>query len=157
VAGRRWVGALLLLAALAACVAAAPGVSSVASQLHPPDCASNQSAADCPTEMAAQFRAQIASDLRRGQSPQQIVAEFEQQYGPAVLALPTGGGLGTLAWWLPPVVLVIGAGVASVLIRAWRRRGGAGRPATAEPDGPGDGGPGRGPDPEIPAEVRARM
>jgi cytochrome c-type biogenesis protein CcmH/NrfF len=143
--------ALLLLAALALCLAAAPSVSSVASMLHPPDCASDMSAADCPTAMAAQFRAQIRADLSRGQSEQQIVAEFEQQYGAGVLALPAGGGLGTLAWWLPPIVLVIGAGVASVLLRAWRRR--------AAPPPPADGPHGDGDEParEVAAEVRARM
>jgi cytochrome c-type biogenesis protein CcmH len=143
----RWLGALVLFAALACAIAATPTVTSVASQLHPPDCASDMSAADCPTQMADQFRAQILADLDRGESAQQIVSEFEQQYGPGVLALPSRGGIGALAWWLPPIALVIGAGVASVLVRAWRRRG---MPRGDEPPPPE---PGR----EISAEVRARM
>ena len=139
-----------LFAALLFCMAATPSVSSVAAQLHPPDCASGMSAADCPTQLADQFRAQILADLNAGQTPQQIVAAFEQQYGAGVLALPSQNGLGALAWWLPPIVIVIGAGVLSVLLRAWRRRGAA--PAAADP---ASGGPP--PDGEISAEVRARM
>ncbi len=155
--GRRrgWLGAILLLAALAACLAAGPSVNSIALQLHPPDCASDQSAADCPTQMAGQFRAEIQADLSKGQTEQQIIADFEQKYGPAVLALPTGPGLGTFAWWLPPIILVIGAGVASVLVRAWRRRAaapaGADAEAGATPPAPGEG------KRDIPDEVRARM
>ncbi len=147
-----WLG-LLLLAALSVCVAAAPSVGSIATMLHPPDCASDQSAANCPTQMAGQFRADIRVDLGKGQSQQQIIDEFEQQYGPAVLALPTGPGLGTFAWWLPPIVLVIGAGIASIVVAAWRRR--AARPSGISP--PGAGSPPDEPSPEITAEVRARM
>lgn len=145
--GRAGVAAVILLALLGLCLAAAPSVSSVAAQLHPPDCASDQSAATCPTAMAAQFRAKIAAELAQGESQQQIVAGFERQYGAAVLELPQGRGLGTLAWWLPPIALVIGAGIFSVFLAAWRRRTAA-APARANETPASD---------EVPPEVRERM
>jgi cytochrome c-type biogenesis protein CcmH/NrfF len=129
---------------LAVALAAAPSVDSVAAQLRPPDCPTVTSAADCPSQLAAEWRARIAAELARGESPQQVVDGFVRDYGPAALALPPRRGLGALAWWLPPLAVAAGGAVAAAWLVAARR---AGRGGAAPPTpGPGEA--------ELPPELR---
>jgi len=109
-------------------------VQAVAAGLRCPVC-QNLSVADSPSELAQQMRAEIATRLRAGQSPDQIRQFFASRYGRWILLSPSGSGLGLVAWAAPAAALVVGGlVVASVLGR--RRRAGSAvspddRPLTA--------------------------
>ena len=83
----------------------------IAAELRCPDCA-GLSAADSPTQAAAEIRRQVGEMLAAGLSSDQIHASFVARYGDWILLTPpgpapwliplaaTGFGAATLAWWL---------------------------------------------------------
>jgi cytochrome c-type biogenesis protein CcmH/NrfF len=83
----------------------------IAAELRCPDCA-GLSAADSPTQAAAEIRRQVDEMLAAGVSPDQIKASFVARYGDWILLTPpgpapwliplaaTGFGAAILAWWL---------------------------------------------------------
>ncbi|MEK6191106.1 MAG: tetratricopeptide repeat protein [Chloroflexota bacterium] len=112
--------ALVAVAALLAAVIAlrpsqAPTVEeqaqAVAAELRCPDCA-GLSAADSPTQAAAEIRRQVDEMLAAGLSPEQVKASFVARYGDWILLTPPGAapwlvplaatalGAAILAWWL---------------------------------------------------------
>jgi cytochrome c-type biogenesis protein CcmH len=93
-------------------------VRAVASTLRCPVC-QDLSVADSPSGLARQMRGQIASDLRAGQSPAEIRAEFVRAYGEWILLSPPAHGLNLLVWVVPAVVLLVGAGVVMAVVRRW--------------------------------------
>ena len=83
-------------------------VNAVAKKLYCPVC-ENVPLDVCPTLACAQWRATIRQQLADGQSEQQILDYFVQQYGERVLAEPSTRGLNVLVWVLPPLVVLAGA------------------------------------------------
>jgi cytochrome c-type biogenesis protein CcmH len=80
---------------------------------------------------ADQQRREIRTLIARGMSKDEIKAELERRYGPAILAVPEDSGFGLAAWLVPiGVVVALLAGLAALLPR-WRRR--------PPPPGPGSG------------------
>ncbi|HEX2057257.1 MAG TPA: cytochrome c-type biogenesis protein CcmH [Actinomycetota bacterium] len=77
---------------------------------------------DCPSSSAREMRAEITTWARAGMSKDEIIDRLEDEFGPSIRALPTGGG-GLLAWLLPAIALVAGAAGAIVLARRWSQRG----------------------------------
>jgi cytochrome c-type biogenesis protein CcmH len=83
----------------------------VAAELRCPDCA-GLSAADSPTQAAAEIRRQVDEMLAAGLSPEEIKASFVARYGTWILLTPPGAapwlvpltatalGAAILAWWL---------------------------------------------------------
>jgi len=137
----RWVGALLLLAAVVggAGVAGAqqpakPAAASeqlvydVASELRCVVC-QNLSVADSPSEMATQMRAIVRERLAAGDSPAQVRAYFVERYGDWILLAPPRRGFTLLVWVVPYVVALLGVALVAVLVTRWTRR----RPAPPPP------------------------
>jgi cytochrome c-type biogenesis protein CcmH len=93
----------------------------VAASLRCPVC-QDLSAADSPAPMAAEMRRQILQDLRRGQSPEQIRSTFVRAYGPSVLMTPPRSGVGSIAYVLPILVVVVAAATGAMLLRRLVRR-----------------------------------
>ena len=84
---------------------------------------------------ADQQRREIRLLIGRGLSKDEVKAELERRYGPAILAVPEDSGFGLAAWLVPiGVVVALVAGLALLLPR-WRRRPPA--PRADEDDGPG--------------------
>jgi cytochrome c-type biogenesis protein CcmH/NrfF len=80
---------------------------------------------------ADQQRREIRLLIARGLTKDEVKAELERRYGPAILAVPEDSGFGLTAWLVPiGVVVALVAGLALLLPR-WRRR--------PPPPGPGDG------------------
>jgi cytochrome c-type biogenesis protein CcmH len=106
--------ALLALAAVAALQVARPSdppteaeqARAIASELRCPDCQA-LSVAESHTVAADAIRAEIAAQLAAGRSPQEILDHFVARYGQWILLAPTN----PLAWWLPGVVVLAGAGL----------------------------------------------
>jgi cytochrome c-type biogenesis protein CcmH len=67
-------------------------------------------------------RALIAKLIGQGLTKSQIERQLVVQYGPSVLALPPASGFNLTVYVLPPVVVLIGAGVLAYALPRWRRR-----------------------------------
>lgn len=61
----------------------------------------------------------IETQLKRGASPQAIVASFVAEYGETALAAPTKEGFNLTAWLLPFLAILAGAGVIYLALRTW--------------------------------------
>jgi len=123
-------GALVLVDAVrpAAPRTSAEQAQQIAAELRCPDCQA-LSVAESQTAAAAAIRRQIVEQLAAGSSPAQVRDYFVQRYGEWILLAPTS----PLAWWLPPMALVVGIG----LLAWWLRRGGSASPSL-DPAPPGD-------------------
>lgn len=67
-----------------------------------------------------EIRKDIRKQLAEGQSRQAILDQYIAKYGERILSKPPAQGFGRLAYFLPVIVLVVGAVVAVVVIRRLR-------------------------------------
>ena len=93
-------------------------VLAIAADLRCPVCA-GESVASSSAGVAVQMRQQIAGELQAGESRQQILRGFVNQYGTWILYRPPGTGLLALLWLVPAAAL---AGVVLTVVRYLRRR-----------------------------------
>jgi cytochrome c-type biogenesis protein CcmH len=106
--------ALLALVAVAALQAARPSdpptaaeqARAIAADLRCPDCQA-LSVGESRTAAATAIRAEIAEQLAAGRSADEIRQHFVERYGEWILLAPTN----PVAWWLPGVVVLAGAGL----------------------------------------------
>jgi cytochrome c-type biogenesis protein CcmH len=136
---RRSLPLLVALAALSPAPALAAGASfnAIESQLMCDTC--NVALPIADSTRADQERAEIRRLIRQGKSEQQILDIFKAEYGPNVLAQPTGGGSAIASWAVPAGIIVLAAIAIAVLLPRWRRA----RRGPDDRDGPaGSGGPG---------------
>ncbi|MDD5558723.1 cytochrome c-type biogenesis protein [Candidatus Methylomirabilis sp.] len=94
----------------------------LAAELRCPVC-QNLSVADSPSEMAIQMREIIIEKLKNGESPEQVRGYFVSRYGEWILLAPTRRGFNWLAWLLPFVAILGGAGIIVLTIRRAIKRG----------------------------------
>lgn len=127
-----------VLAALAAflvlapsAVAACPTVVDLEDELICPTCKTTLDQSDAP--VARQIKALVARRVAECASKQEIKDELVADFGPSVLAAPPKEGFHWLAWLLPPIGLLVAAGVISVLVWRWSRS----RPVEAMADSNG--------------------
>ena len=88
----------------------------LAAELRCPVC-QNLSVADSPSEMAIQMRELIHEKLKNGESPEQVRGYFVSRYGEWILLAPTRHGFNWVAWLLPFVAILGGAGIIIFKIR----------------------------------------
>ena len=124
---RAVVVALLALLALALAPAAALGVQPRASFNDVEDevmCDTcNVPLNIAEADRADQERAAIRRLIARGLTKEQILAELERTYGPAILAKPQNSGFSLAVWWVPVAVVVGLVALLAALLPRWRRRG----------------------------------
>lgn len=65
----------------------------------------------------------ISQKMSEGMSGDQITRLFVAQYGEQVLSSPPKRGFNLLAWITPFAAILLGAGVISLALREWVRRG----------------------------------
>ena len=65
---------------------------------------------------------QLAALIAQGKSDNAIFHEFEDQYGPVVLAAPMFTRFNHLAWIMPPLVLFLGIALTLLIVRKWQFR-----------------------------------
>lgn len=92
-------------------------VNAIAEQLYCPVC-ENIPLDVCGTQACADWRDEIRTMLENGRSEADIKTYFVERYGQRVLATPERKGLDLFIWFLPPIVVIIGA---VVLVQAIRR------------------------------------
>jgi cytochrome c-type biogenesis protein CcmH len=83
--------------------------------------------AESDSPQADRERALIRKLIAQGEDKDQIKDALVAQYGPRVLATPSGHGFDLLAWIVPGFVILLGAG-AIVFTLSKLRRSGAGKP-----------------------------
>jgi cytochrome c-type biogenesis protein CcmH len=118
----------LVALALAALVLAAPAGGSeshptqgeLESELMCPICA-GETLAQSDTAPAQRIKAYIASRIADGATKSQIKDELVTQWGQRILAAPPRHGFNLLAWVLPLVGVVGGAGILGILAWRWTR------------------------------------
>ncbi len=72
--------------------------------------------------VAIPMRRIITERIERGETKEQIIASFVQQYGEVVRSTPTKEGFNLTVWVLPFIGIAAGLGVVAVLIILWTRR-----------------------------------
>jgi cytochrome c-type biogenesis protein CcmH/NrfF len=92
----------------------------------------------CPAAESLALRDSIQALALLGWNADALEAWMLGNHGEEYRAVPQRSGAGLLAWFLPPLALLFGAGLVGVVLR--RLRGGAGVPAevTVAPEGPPD-------------------
>ncbi len=68
---------------------------------------------------------ELRTSLSRGDSDDAILAAFQQEYGPTILAAPMLTKFNIVAWVVPPLLLFIGIAGTVMLVRRWRLRAAA--------------------------------
>lgn len=116
-------------------------VAAVARTLNCPIC-QGYSLQDCPLEVCAQMRGEIAAQLAAGRTADEVRAAFVADYGPQVLNAPPTRGFFLAAWLAPVAALVLGAVAVIVLVR--RSTAAALRAGRTAPPPPAGSGPDRG-------------
>jgi cytochrome c-type biogenesis protein CcmH len=132
---KRWVG-IVASAAILALMSIGPGAAAAATpRASLPDIEDEVMCTICGTLLAEsespqadRERALIRTLIAQGDDKDQIKDALVAQYGPRVLATPSGHGFDLLAWLVPGVAILL-ALVAIVFVLARQRR----RPAAAAP------------------------
>jgi len=92
----------------------------LSSELACPVC-TGESVADSNVTESRAMRLDIAARIKKGQNDAQIRDAYVAIYGEHVLLTPANGGLGVIAWGLPVLALVLGAGGIAFAIRRGSR------------------------------------
>lgn len=80
--------------------------------------------AESESPQADRERELIRKLIGRGETKDQIKDELVAEYGPRVLATPSGHGFDLLAWIVPGLVILLVAGTLALAALRLRRRGG---------------------------------
>ena len=88
------------------------------------------------SDRADQERVAIRRLIARGLTKQQILAELERTYGPAILAKPQDSGFSLAVWWVPVAVVAGLLALLAALLPRWRRRGRDGGDDQSRPPAP---------------------
>jgi cytochrome c-type biogenesis protein CcmH len=112
--------AALLLAAPAAASESHPNQGELESELMCPICA-GETLAQSDSPAAQRIKADIASRIAAGETKSEIKDELVTQWGQRILAAPPRHGFNLLAWVLPLVGLLGGAGILGILAWRWTR------------------------------------
>ncbi|MDX6665293.1 MAG: cytochrome c-type biosis protein CcmH [Solirubrobacteraceae bacterium] len=112
--------ALLAVAPAGSALGASASFNDVEAQLMCDTC--NVALPIAESTRADQERRQIRRLIAQGKTRQQILDIFAAEYGPNVLAKPTGGGSAVAAWAVPAVIIAVAIVSVALLLPRWRRR-----------------------------------
>jgi cytochrome c-type biogenesis protein CcmH len=97
-------------------------INEVTDLIMSPGCNYTYTLTLCPSSEADQMKELVKDKLLRGESKEQILAYFEQVYGPRILAQPAKKGFYFVAWWFPFFLLFDGIVIVGVILYIWRKR-----------------------------------
>ena len=107
-----------------------PTPAELESELVCPVCETTLDTSDAP--VARRMKARIRERIAAGATKSEIKAEFVDQFGTAVLAVPPRKGFDLVAWILPLAWLGLGVVAVGALAWRWSRVRGGGPPAGGE-------------------------
>ena len=81
----------------------------------------NQSLADSPAGVADDMRRQVLALIREGRTDAEITGFFQARYGDFILYRPEVKPVTWALWFGPGLLLVIGAGVVTTIVRRQRK------------------------------------
>ncbi len=113
-------------------------------------CCFMQTLANHSSPKADELKREIRDLLQQGRSEEEVLQYFLDTYGERILAVPQPRGFNMLAYFVPPLLVL----VAAVGMALWIRRHTA-RPSTARP--PADEVPPRTNDPALVERMRAEL
>src|SRR5881394_3903570 len=76
-----------------------------------------------PCDMAKTMIKEIQGHLDKGLTDAQVIDAMIKEYGTAAYMEPPKTGFGLVAWLMPGVYLLAGAGLVVLVIGRWRKRG----------------------------------
>jgi len=125
--------AALALLVLSGAVRAEPGgwARELEHELMSPYCP-GRSLTECPSPQATEMRLWIQAQEKAGASRAEVEAQLFRQFGDQLRHSPRAEGFGVLAYLVPGLALLAGAGLVVVFLR----RQGAGDAAKREPAAP---------------------
>ena len=86
------------------------------------DCGcSNLTIKNCTCGKADRVRAEIAARLDGGETPQQVLKSYVDEYGEQILAAPTREGFNLVGWLLPFGAVFLAGIVLIIVLRRWAR------------------------------------
>jgi cytochrome c-type biogenesis protein CcmH/NrfF len=106
--------------AAAACAHPKTSLSYLEGQIMCPTCHTTLDQSD--SQAAERIKVQIQQHIDRCETADQIRTALVANYGARILASPTHKGLDLLAWWLPLVGVIGGAGVLAFGVWRWSRK-----------------------------------
>lgn len=91
-----------------------------------------------PCDVAKMMIGEIQKHLDEGMADDKVIAAMIKEYGPSAYMEPPKQGFGLVAWLMPGIYLVGGAGLVLFVIGRWRKRGVAAevKSASAKPLSP---------------------
>lgn len=92
-----------------------------------------QSVYDCACGRAAEMREEIAGEIRKGRTGEQVIADYVARHGEKILIAPKASGFNLLAWLGPAFGLGVGIAGLALAIRRWAREGTEGSARDATP------------------------
>ena len=95
----------------------------ISRKLECPVC-NGQTVADSTSQIARQMRDVIEQKVQAGESEEQIIDFFVARYGESIVTEPPKSGFTLALWWMPVVVVVLGAAVVALFVRERTRRAG---------------------------------
>lgn len=111
---------LLVFAGPAVASESQPTLAELETEVMCPTCHTTLDQSSAP--IADRIRAFIRARIAAGATKSEIKDALVQEFGESVLASPPKRGFNLLAWVLPPVAVVAGAGMLAVLAVRWSRR-----------------------------------
>ncbi len=111
---------LLVFAGPAVASESQPTLAELETEVMCPTCHTTLDQSSAP--IADRIRAFIRARIAAGATKSEIKDALVQEFGESVLASPPKRGFNLLAWVLPPVAVVAGAGALAVLAVRWSRR-----------------------------------
>lgn len=73
-------------------------------------------------DTAKMMLGEVDQHIAKGETDEQIMRAFVQEYGTQIYTEPPKSGFSLVAWVLPSVYLFLGAGVVIFVIARWRKR-----------------------------------
>ncbi len=83
-------------------------------------CCWTQPVSEHPSEASDRIRREVREMLAAGKSRDEIIDHYVAQYGERILAAPRARGFNRLAYILPWLALVAGAGLTIILVKKFR-------------------------------------
>jgi cytochrome c-type biogenesis protein CcmH len=74
-----------------------------------------------PCDTAKGIMKEVDQHIAKGETDEQIIQAFVNQYGTIVYIEPPKSGFGLVAWLMPIVYLALGLGLVVFFMRKWRR------------------------------------
>jgi cytochrome c-type biogenesis protein CcmH/NrfF len=66
--------------------------------------------------------AELSASIAKGKSDDEIFHQFQDEYGPVILASPMFTRFNHVAWIVPPLFLLLGIGSTFLIVRKWKLR-----------------------------------